>query len=222
MYTIELDVTYDIPTLRSLHWLGPPVDFPAKPPQFIGLGLYKTSNNDGGPYQHVLEQVLPTLINPFDSQWNGITYLNRHVSIPLTQFNFTANSANPPTFYEMGFSLNGNWGTNPASSNTEAASYYIDNMVLKQFNPIAPIDYNNNGAADLNDWSMFMAQLLITNPPTPPNPNTSYDLVGTYSVAGTNGKVDFWDLQEFQRLYYLANPGAGGLAGAVPEPGSVA
>src|SRR4029077_6865580 len=100
---------------------------------------------------------------PFDAQWNGIQYLKRHVSIPLTQFNYSA--ANTPTFYELGFSLNGNWGTNPAASNTEAASYYVDNLVLHQFNPVGPIDFNNNGTADVADWNLFMAQYLKSNPP---------------------------------------------------------
>jgi hypothetical protein len=221
LYTIELDVTYDIPSLRALDWLGPPVDYPSKPPQFIGLGLYSTSNGAGDPYTQVLEQVLPTLIDPFDTQWNGIQYLKRHVSIPLSQFGFVTTGA--PTYYEMGFSLNGNWGTNPASTNTEAASYYVDDMVLHQFNPVAPIDFNNNGTADVGDWNLFMAQFLKTNPPTPPNPSTKFDLVGNFGAAGTNGKVDFADLQEFQRLYHLANPGAGALgAGTVPEPGTIA
>lgn len=218
LFTVEIDLTYDIPALRALHWLGPPVDYPAKPVQFIGMGLYKTNNNDGGPFVHVLEQVLPTLINPFDTQFDNITHLTRHVSIPLSQFQFTANPTTPPTFYEMGFSMNGNWGTNPASSNTEAASFYVDNLVLKQFNPVAPIDYNDNGLADTADWTLFMAQLLKTNPPAPPNANTSYDLRGNFGVSGTNGKVDFYDLVEFQRLYAIANPGAAALSLSVPEP----
>jgi hypothetical protein len=168
----------------------------------------------------VLEQSLPTLIDPFDTQWNGITNLKRHVSIPLSQFGFLP--ASTATYYEMGFSLNGNWGTNPASSNTEAASFYVDDMVLHQFNPVAPIDYNNNGTADVADWNLFMAQYLKMNPPTPPNAATSFDLVSNFGAAGTNGKVDFSDLQEFQRLYHLANPGAGALGGGrVPEPGTI-
>ena len=71
LFTIEFDVTYAIPALRALDWLGPPVDFPAKPEQFIGLGIYGNANNDGGGFIHAaLEQVLPTLINPFDEAAN--------------------------------------------------------------------------------------------------------------------------------------------------------
>jgi hypothetical protein len=222
LYTIQFDVTYNIPALRALDWLGPPVDFPAKPTQFIGLGIFATAS-DGVFTEVALEQALPTLINPFDAQWNGITALTRHISLPLSQFGWAANPATPETTFTIGFSSNGNWGTNPASTNTEAASYYIDDMELKQFNPVAPIDYNHNGVADVGDWTLFMGQFLKSNPAAPPlNPAIFYDLVGGFGAVGTNGKVDFADLQEFQRLYHLANPGAGALgAGDAPEPGSV-
>ena len=114
----------------------------------------------------------------------------------------------------MGFSLNGNWGTNPSSSNTQAASFYVDNMVLAEFDPVGPIDFNNNGMADLGDWALFMGQHLVASP-------SLGDLVGNFGASGTNGKNDFHDLLEFERLYDLANGGAGSLASAlaqVPEP----
>jgi hypothetical protein len=215
LFTIELDLTYDIPALRSLHWLGPPVDFPAKPVNFIGMGVYaNTNSSESSPFQHVLEQVLPTLINPNAAAFNGVNLYTVHVSIPLEDFTLAPNPATAPTFYEFGFSMNGNWGTNPASSNTEAASFYIDNMVLHEFDPVAPIDFNHNGIADLNDWELFMGDHLKSNP-------TYGDLVGNFGAAGTNGKNDFHDLQEFQRLYDLANGGTGLLAAALaqlPEP----
>lgn len=217
LFTVEFDVTYDIPALRALSWLGPPVDFPAKPAQFIGLGLYKNANNDGGGFTHVaLEQSLPTLINPFSPAFDGITHLTRHVSISLEDFGFPANPTTPPTSYEVGFSVNGNWGTNPAASNTQAATYYIDNMVLREFNPIAPIDFNNNAIADLGDWQLFIAQYGRSTP-------ALGDLVGLFGASGQNGVVDFHDLQEFERLYDLANGGLGALSSAinsVPEPSS--
>ena len=128
-----------------------------------------------------------------------------HVSVPLERFTFNANPANPPTFYEMGFSLNGNWGTNPASSNTQAASFYVDNMVLAEFDPVGPIDFNDNSMADLGDWALFMGQHLVASP-------SLGDLVGNFGASGTNGKNDFHDLLEFERLYDLANGGAGSLA----------
>jgi hypothetical protein len=217
LFTVEFDVTYDIPALRAVNWLGPPVDFPAKPVNFIGLGIYGNTNNDGGGFEHAaLEQILPTLINPNAPEFNGITNYTVHVSVPLERFTFTANPANPPTFYEMGFSLNGNWGTLPAANNLQAASFYVDNMVLAEFDPVEPVDFNNNGMADVGDWVLFMGQHLVANP-------TLGDLVGNFGASGTNGKNDFHDLLEFQRLYDLANGGAGSLASAlegVPEPGS--
>jgi hypothetical protein len=218
LFKIEIDVTYDIPALRSLHWLGPPVDFPAKPVNFIGLGLYKSNNNDGGPFTDVLEQVLPTLINPNDPQFDGVTYLTRRVSIPLSQFNFTPNPANPPTFYEMGFSLNGNWGTNPSASNTEAAAFYLDNMLLVEFIPEEVCDMNGDDLCTLADFQLFMSDHLKTNP-------TYGDLVGDFGAQGTNGKNDLHDFVEFERTYDLANGGAGSLKAdlaGVPEPGSLA
>jgi hypothetical protein len=215
LFTIELDLTYDIPALRALHWLGPPVDFPAKPVNFIGMGVYvNTNSSESSPFQHVLEQVLPTLINPNDPAFNGVNSYTVHVSIPLEDFTLAPNPATAPTFYEFGFSMNGNWGTNPASGNTDAATFYIDNMVLAEFDPVAPIDFNDNSMADLEDWTLFMAQHLVPNP-------TLGDLVGNFGASGTNGKNDFHDLLEFQRLYDLANGGAGSLAAAlanVPEP----
>jgi hypothetical protein len=215
LFTIEFDVTYNIPALRALNWLGPPVDFPAKPVNFIGLGIYGNTNNDGGGFEHAaLEQVLPTLINPNAPEFNGVANHTVHVSVPLEKFTFTANPVNPPTFYEMGFSLNGNWGTNPATSNTQAASFYVDNMVLAEFDPVEPIDFNNNGTADIGDWTMFMGQHLVASP-------SLGDLVGNFGASGTNGKNDFHDLLEFERLYDLANGGVGALAAAlaeVPEP----
>jgi hypothetical protein len=215
LFTIEFDVTYDIPALRALDWLGPPVDFPAKPVRFIGLGIYGNANADGGGFEHAaLEQVLPTLIDPFDPAFDAVTHLTRHVSVPLERFTFTANPANPPTFYEMGFSLNGNWGTNPSSSNTQAATFYVDNMVLAEFDPIGPIDFNTNGMADIGDWELFMAQHLVPSP-------ALGDLVGRFGASGTNGRNDFHDLLEFQRLYALANGGAGEGVSALahtPEP----
>jgi hypothetical protein len=215
LFTIEFDVTYNIPALRALNWLGPPVDFPAKPENFIGLGIYGNANGDGGGFEHAaLEQVLPTLINPNAPEFNGVTNHTVHVSVPLERFTFNANPANPPTFYEMGFSLNGNWGTNPSSGNTQAASFYVDNMVLAEFDPVGPIDFNDNNMADLEDWSLFMGQHLVASP-------SLGDLVGNFGASGTNGKNDFHDLLEFERLYHLANGGAGSLASAlaqVPEP----
>jgi hypothetical protein len=215
LFTIEFDVTYNIPALRALNWLGPPVDFPAKPENFIGLGIYGNANGDGGGFEHAaLEQVLPTLINPNAPEFNGVTNHTVHVSVPLERFTFNANPANPPTFYEMGFSLNGNWGTNPSSSNTQAASFYVDNMVLAEFDPVGPIDFNDNSMADLGDWALFMGQHLVASP-------SLGDLVGNFGASGTNGRNDFHDLLEFERLYDLADGGAGSLASALaqlPEP----
>jgi hypothetical protein len=217
LFTIEFDVTYDIPALRALDWLGPPVDSPAKPVNFIGLGIYGNTNNDGGGFQHAaLEQILPTLINPNASEFNNVAHHTVHVSVPLERFTFNANPANPPTFYEMGFSLNGNWGTNPSSGNTQAASYFVDNMVLAEFDPVGPIDFNENGMADVGDWELFMGQHLASTP-------TLGDLVGNFGASGTNGMNDFHDLLEFERLYDLSNGGAGSLVADlahVPEPTS--
>jgi hypothetical protein len=144
----------------------------------------------------------------------------------LTLFGFEPQSAltagqTPTTFYSFSFLYNSVFGTSPASSNTSAVHIYFDNLVLKQFVPASVIDYNNNGVADTGDWNLFMAQYLKSTPPTPPNPNTSFDLIGNFGAIGTNGVVDFADLQRFQQLYHAANPGAGALS-AVPEPGSFA
>lgn len=215
-YTIEFDLTYDIPALRALNWLGPPVDFPAKPEKFIGMGIYKSANGDGGPYVHAaLEQVLPTLINPFDAAFNGTTYLTRHSSVAFDDFQFAANPVTA-TQYELGFSVNGNWGTNPAANNTQAAALYIDNIVLRLNDPTTVCDLNGSTTCDIADFELFMGDHLKANP-------TYGDLVGNLGASGTNGKNDFYDYLEFERNYDLANGGSGALARAiagVPEPGS--
>ena len=62
-----------------------------------------------------------------------------------------------------------------------------------------------------------MGQHLAASP-------TLGDLVGNFGASGTNGKNDFHDLLEFERLYDLANGGTGSLAAAsvqVPEPTSL-
>lgn len=217
-YTIEFDVTYDIPALRALNWLGPPVDFPLKPEKFIGVGIYKTANGDGGPYTHAaLEQVLPTLIDPFHTDFNGVTHLTRHSIVDFVDFQFTANPVTA-TQYELGFSVNGNWGTNPAASNTQIASIYIDNIVLRLNDPGAKCDMDTSGGCNFADYQLFMSDHLKTNP-------TYGDLVGDLGAVGVfNGVNDFYDYLVFEDAYDQVNGGSGALARAiagVPEPSAV-
>ena len=150
-----------------------------------------------------------------------------HASFPLDAFAFVPDDPDDPidpndpvnlhTFRTMAFLYNATFGTLPAGSNTSSVTVYFDNLQLRKIDPITAIDFNNNDVADPGDWQLFMGQFLAATP-------TLGDLVANFGGAGTNGAVDFWDLQKFQEFYTLANPGSAAalFGGGVPEPSTIA
>ncbi len=225
LYTIDFDITYDVAQMRSIPWQPPeetvdPVGNGQYPQRFFWVGMWGGSNGAPGSFKFTgFDQ---NSINPFDAQYDLNQFPVFHASFPLADFDFVPGSG--VTEYRLGILYNSVFGTLPAPSNTTAVHIYFDNLRLTQLIPAEHIDYNGNGVADPEDWSLFMAQFLVNNPPAPVgNPSISFDLVGNFGAGGTNGVVDFHDLQKFQDFYRLANPaGAAALFGTVPEPSALA
>lgn len=229
LYSISFDVTYDIAELRSIAWqpaietVNPGANNENKYPQrFFWIGMAVNGNNFASTGGGVDAQAN---INPFDAQWDSNLFPTFHVSYPLTDFGAALTVA-APSSYTFEILYNSVFGTTPLTSNTNGAHLMFDNLQLVKLNPAASIDYNNNGSADPGDWTLFMAHYLQSNPAAPvANPSISFDLVGAFGAATLNNLVDFDDLQKFQSLYKLANPGPGAGAmpwasGTVPEPGT--
>jgi len=225
LYTVDFDITYDVNQMRSINWQPPeetvdPENNGQYPQRYFWVGMWGGSNGDNGVFQFTgFDQ---NNITPFDAQYDDDPFPVFHASFPLTDFGFVPESN--ITEYRFGILYNSVFGTLPASANTDAVHIYFDNFRLTKLIPEELIDYNNNGQADPEDWSLFMAQFLKTEPPAPvANPDISFDLVGDYGAGPGNGVVDFHDLQKFQDFYRLANPaGAAALFGTVPEPNALA
>ncbi len=221
LYTIDFDITYDVEQMRSIPWQAPeetvdPENNGQFPQRYFWVGMWGGSNGAPGSFKFTgFDQ---NTIAPFDAQYDNDPFPEFHASFPLADFGFVPNSG--VTEYRLGILYNSVFGTLPAPSNTTAVHIYFDNLRLTQLIPAEHIDYNGNGSADPEDWSLFMAQFLVNDPPAPVgNPGISFDLVGDFGAGGTNGVVDFHDLQKFQDFYRLANPaGAAALFGSVPEP----
>jgi len=211
LFSIEFDITYDVAQMRSIPWQPPeetvdPETNGRFPHRFFWIGMYGNAAEDGG-FQFTGFDA--NTINPFDSQWDNNLLPVFQASFPLTDFTFQPDSAT--TFYSFGFLYNSVFGTSPASSNTEGVNIYFDNFRLVERDVLGPIDFNDNGMADLGDFELFMAQHLVATP-----------TVGDFDGDGDN---DFIDFQQFEEFYDLASGGTGALAaalGAVPEPGTVA
>lgn len=228
LYNIEFDIIYDVASMRAIPWQPPeetvnpgPNGENRWPQRFFWTSTGGIANDS---FQFVGFDA--NTIAPFSTQYDANLFPVFHASFPLSSFNFVPDaSPGEHTFRQLLFLYNSVFGTLPAASNNSSVTLYFDNLRLTKLNPVGPIDYNNDGQATPVDWTLFMAQYLGMNPPVPPNPNTSFDLVGNFGAAGTNSKVDFFDLQKFQEFYTLANPGAG--VGqlpwaSVPEPGTLA
>jgi PEP-CTERM motif len=224
LYTIDFDITYDVAQMRSIPWQPPeetvdPEGNGQYPQRYFWVGMWGGSN--GAPGSFTFTGFDQNNINPFDAQYDINQFPVFHASFPLEAFGFAPDSG--ITEYRFGFLYNSVFGTLPAPSNTTAAHIFFDNLRLTQLIPAEHIDYNGNGIADPEDWSLFMAQFLVNSPPVPvANPDISFDLVGNFGAGGTNGVVDFHDLLKFQDFYRLANPaGAAALFGTVPEPSAL-
>jgi PEP-CTERM motif len=227
LYTVDFDVTYDIASMRAIPWQPPietvnpdPNGGGAYPQRFFWFSMGAQSNNS---FNWVAFDT--NSVNPFDAKWDNNLFPTFHTSFPLTAFGYAG--ANNSTFYTMSFLYNSVFGSTPASSNTSGVNIYVDNLKLRFDDPVLHIDYNNDHQATPADWNLFMSQYLSSSPVVPPNPATTYDLVGNFGAIGTNGKVDFADLQKFQSYYAAAHPGAGASSfpwagSSVPEPGSLA
>ena len=221
LYTIDFDITYDVEQMRSIPWQAR-----KKPSIPRTMGSFRSDISGsacgaaptGAPGSFKFTGFDQNTIAPFDAQYDNDPFPEFHASFPLADFGFVPNSG--VTEYRLGILYNSVFGTLPAPSNTTAVHIYFDNLRLTQLIPAEHIDYNGNGSADPEDWSLFMAQFLVNDPPAPVgNPGISFDLVGDFGAGGTNGVVDFHDLQKFQDFYRLANPaGAAALSGSVPEP----
>jgi hypothetical protein len=225
LYNIEFDITYDVASMRSIPWQPPeetvdPTTNGQFPQRYFWTGSFGGANDS---FQFVCNDC--NTIQPFDTQYDSNLFPVFHASIPLSAFNFVPDaSAGQHTFRQLGMLYNSVFGTLPAAANTSSVTLYLDNLQLTKLNPVGPIDYNNDGQATAADWNLFMAQYLVTNPPPSASPNASFDLVGNFGAAGTNGKVDFFDLQKFQEFYKIANPGAGASLpwnASVPEPSAL-
>lgn len=230
LYNIEFDIIYDVASMRGIPWqppeetVNPGANGENRYPQrYFWTGSQGVANDS---FQWVGFDA--NNITPFSSQYDSNLFPVFHASFPLSAFNFIPDaSPDQHTYRTLGMLYNSVFGTLPAASNTSSITLYLDNLRLTKLNPVGPIDYNNDGNATAADWNLFMAQYLVMTPPVPPNSNTSFDLVGNFGAAGTNDKVDFWDLQKFQEFYRIANPGAGAggypwEAASVPEPGTIA
>ena len=216
-YTIDFDITYDVAQMRSIPWQAPeetvdPINNPQFPQRYFWVGMYANASEADGFQFLGYDQ---NTVNPFDPIYDNNLLPVFNASFPLTAMTFLPNSTTG--VYTLGILYNSVFGTQPAASNTTGASVYFDNFRLVEFDPIPLIDFNNNAAADVGDWELFMAQHLV---PTP----TLGDLVGNFGAVGTNGANDRFDLLKFEEYYDLVN-GSGSLQAAlagVPEPGSFA
>lgn len=224
LYNIEFDIIYDIDQMRSIPWQAPEETVnPGTngenryPQRYFWVGLFGQANDS---FQFTGFDA--NTVTPFSAEYDNNKFPVFHASFPLSALNFVPNSST--TFYSLGFLYNSVHGTLPAANNTAGAVVFFDNLRLTKLNPVGPLDYNNNGQADPGDWQLFMAQYLVSDPPAPVlNPSASFDLIGDFGAAGTNGVVDFYDLLKFQEFYAIANPGgAAVLFGNVPEPGALA
>jgi hypothetical protein len=222
LFTLDFDIIYDVAQMRSIPWQPPeetvdPENNGQFPQRFFWIGMYGNANDgsymrpdgstDSSGFQFVGFDA--NNINPFDEQWDDNLFPVFHASFPLADFTFQPNSES--TFYEFGFLYNSVFGTLPTSSNTAGVRIYFDNFQLREYNPVEPVDFNGNNMADLEDFSLFMAQFGSAEP-----------AIGDFDGDGDS---DFLDFQEFERNYDLANGGGGSLANAlagVPEPGTMA
>lgn len=82
---------------------------------------------------------------------------------------------------------------------------FIDNLIIQAPIPGSPGDFNSDGAVDLLDYNLLLANFLDRFSP-----------IESFSKGDNNrdGKVDFTDFSEFRLLFEAANPGGA----AVPEP----
>lgn len=229
LYNIEFDIIYDVASMRAIPWQAPeetvapgPNGENRYPQRYFWTGSQGVAFDS---FQWVGFDA--NTITPFATQYDNDMFPVYHASFPLSAFGFKPDaSPDQHTYRQIAFLYNSVFGTLPASANTSSVTVYFDNLRLTKLNPVGPIDYNNDGQATPADWSQFMAQYLKTDPPASANPNASFDLVGNFGAAGTNGVVDFHDLQKFQEFYQIANPGAAAAElpwanGGVPEPGTV-
>ncbi len=185
LYTIDFDITYDVAQMRSIPWQPPeetvdPVGNGQYPQRFFWVGMWGGSNGEPGSFKFTgFDQ---NSINPFDAQYDLNQFPVFHASFPLADFDFVPGSG--VTEYRLGILYNSVFGTLPAPSNTTAVHIFFDNLRLTQLIPAEHIDYNGNGVADPEDWSLFMAQFLVNNPPAPVgNPSISFDLVGNFGAG---------------------------------------
>lgn len=227
LYNIEFDIIYDVASMRAIPWqmpeetVNPGMNNENRYPQ-----RYFWTGSQGVAFDSFQWVGFDAnTITPFSSQYDGNLFPVYHASFPLSAFGFNPDaSPDQHTFRQLGILYNSVFGTLPAGSNTSGVTVYFDNLRLTKLDPITPIDFNNNNMADADDWRLFMQQLLVENPPVPPNPSINFDLVGNFGSATLNGVVDFHDLQKFEEYYDLAN-GSGAfaaLSATVPEPGTAA
>lgn len=87
---------------------------------------------------------------------------------------------------------------------------FIDNLVILAPVPmdVGPGDFNSDGAVDLQDYNILLANFLESFPP-----------VESFSMGDNNGDgtVDLTDFSEFRLAFEAANPGSA----AVPEPSTM-